>query len=347
MKKLKRRISIAFKGSSNDSTKNQDINMNSMASCLANDIDIIHVSQNQHGGNNYSSNNGTAIFMERQNTPGNSIYHNGWNLSTSINQLTDIYGNDTYYNNNKYVYSQENNNRYSQFIPCCYSSYININQFDKNNGNYRLPNYYMYKGNANNNSNEIKKDNNHPIQGIYYPQKLGYQNKPSNDCSDSTKFKLSRFSNNNLRNINGSRVITRPASIAALSNSSFSFSSSQDISSHYGGTNINISMNKISSQETSRNSFIEDNLKNSKEVQQLKKELSKDKFKIKSSNEDEISKPKIIMRNKKSNINGFGKEKIKKDRISSWCVSKLLPSKLAISFSNSTHLRMSKISIIY
>ncbi|CEF60546.1 Hypothetical protein SRAE_X000228250 [Strongyloides ratti] len=337
MKKLKRRISIAFKGSSNDSNKNQDINMNSMASCLANDVDIIHVSHNQHSGNNYSPNNGSAIFMERQNTPGNSTYHNEWNLSTSINQMTDIYGNEQYYNNNKYIYSQENNNRYSQFIPCCYSSYMNINQLDKNNSNYRLPNYYMYKGKAYNNSKEQKNDNNHPAQGIYYPQHLAYQNELSKDYSDNTKFKLSRFSNNNLRNIGNSRIITRPASIAALSNSSFSFSSSQDFSSHYGGTNINISRNKIPSKRNSYYSFLDNKSKETKESKQLTKEIQKDNLKIKSSTEDEIAKPKVIMRNKKSNINGFVKEKAKKDRISSWCVSKLLPSKLAISFSNSMH----------
>uniref|UniRef100_A0A0N5BYM7 Uncharacterized protein n=1 Tax=Strongyloides papillosus TaxID=174720 RepID=A0A0N5BYM7_STREA len=196
----------------------------------------------------------------------------------------------------------------------------------------------MYQGNACNHSVEGKQKS-HPVQGIYYPQQLAYQNEMSKEGNDSTKSKIAHFSNNNLRNISTRRGMTRPASIAALSNSSFSFSSSQDISSHYVGTNINIPKNKISSKGNLPNSVCENNLKYPKEIQQLSTDMSNNKSKIKSSTEDEITKPNIIMRNKKSNSNVCGKEKVKKDRISSWRVSRFLPSKLANSFSNSMHCK--------
>uniref|UniRef100_A0A0N4ZAZ1 Homeobox protein 2-like n=1 Tax=Parastrongyloides trichosuri TaxID=131310 RepID=A0A0N4ZAZ1_PARTI len=306
--------------------------MNSIAACLANDIEILHVSHNQHGGSNYHPNNSDIKFVEHQNNLGNSIHHNNWNSSTSIHRIPERYENETY-TNGEYLYSQRNNMRHSQFIPCCYSSYINLTHFDRVNGNYHLSNHHMYHGNG----SDLSK---HPYmgQGIYYPQQLAYQNNKSNSNMDNSFFKLNRFSsnNNNLKNSSNSRSMTRPASIAALSNSSFSFLSSQDISSQKAEININIPKNSSYTKEEPRihNSEYNHNLKSVKSMQHIN---NTDNIPIPSV-ESNVIKPNITMR-KKPNSNGSAKEKIKKDRTHSWRVSRFLPSKIANSFSNSMYCK--------
>uniref|UniRef100_A0AC35U6E7 Uncharacterized protein n=1 Tax=Rhabditophanes sp. KR3021 TaxID=114890 RepID=A0AC35U6E7_9BILA len=325
MKKIKRRLSTAFRGSSHNS-KNHGLAADNASTCLANDIDILHVSRNQHGST--FSPNYANYYNGVENSSGNMSNYGAWNMSNSIGYLVEkihpdslLIEDNAYHNNNL----RHNNNFGSQYLPKRYSSYNQLTQADRLNANYgSLNQQHIYIQNTNNNSYyKNYKQNNNPTQGLYYPQQLAYQ-KTAQKMNDFSKNKSS--SKNSLN----STKMSRPASIAALSNSSFSFlTSQQDLHQQPQVVISNISVKSIGTDSKYSN--------NDKKQVNPQPITSAASFNGNSEN----FKPNIIMRSKQFNSailptkdDNLKNQKVKKERTNSWGVSRFFPSRSNLNSNN-------------